>query len=268
MSLQIITAAERLAEKARTTIALVGPVGVGKTTSLRTILQNGTASEKVVFVDCEAGDLPVRDLPIVSVRPRRWQDCADVAVLIGGSNPALPPTAFYSDAHYRDAANRIDPTPFATADVIFVDSITAASRLSFTFAENSPDALSERGKRDLRAIYGKHGQQMISWFHQLQHARHRTVVLVGILERVLDDFGRAEWSIQMEGAKAGRELPGVVDEIISMVWVDFGDSKPPTRAFVCTNPNPWGYPAKDRSGRLEQIEPPDLGKLIEKLLAK
>jgi hypothetical protein len=38
------------------------------------------------------------------------------------------------------------------------------------------------------------------------------------------------------------------------------------RAFVCTAPNPWGYPAKDRAGRLEQIEQPHLGKLIAKLV--
>ena len=50
-----------------------------------------------------------------------------------------------------------------------------------------------------------------------------------------------------------------------MQWVDFGDGKP-VRAFVCTSPNPWGYPAKDRSGRLEQLEPPNLGKLIAKLI--
>jgi hypothetical protein len=49
-----------------------------------------------------------------------------------------------------------------------------------------------------------------------------------------------------------------------MQWIDFGDRKP-VRAFVCTSPNPWGYCAKDRSGRLEQIEPPNLGALIEKL---
>jgi hypothetical protein len=29
--------------------------------------------------------------------------------------------------------------------------------------------------------------------------------------------------------------------------------------------NPWGYPAKDRSGRLELIEPPDLGRLLAKI---
>jgi hypothetical protein len=29
--------------------------------------------------------------------------------------------------------------------------------------------------------------------------------------------------------------------------------------------NPWGYPAKDRSGRLDMVEPPHLGELIAKI---
>jgi hypothetical protein len=105
---------------------------------------------------------------------------------------------------------------------------------------------------------------MIGWFNQLQHARERTVVFVAVLEKNTDEFNISTWQPQIEGAKTGRELPAIVDEIITMTWVDFGDRKP-VRAFVCTNPNPWGYPAKDRSGRLEQLEPPNLGTLIEKL---
>ena len=69
----------------------------------------------------------------------------------------------------------------------------------------------------------------------------------------------------MEGAKTCRELPGIVDQIITMQFVDFGDGEP-VRAFVCTSPNTWGYPAKDRAGRLNQIEQPHLGKLIAKLV--
>ena len=68
----------------------------------------------------------------------------------------------------------------------------------------------------------------------------------------------------MEGQRTSRELPGIVDQIITMQWVDFGDGVP-IRAFVCTSPNPWNYPAKDRAGRLDQIEEPHLDKLIEKL---
>jgi hypothetical protein len=37
------------------------------------------------------------------------------------------------------------------------------------------------------------------------------------------------------------------------------------RAFICQQQNPWGYPAKDRSGRLELIEAPDLGAVMRKI---
>jgi hypothetical protein len=103
------------------------------------------------------------------------------------------------------------------------------------------------------------------WLNQLQHARAKNVVFVGILERVIDEFNRGEWQLQSEGAKTARELPGIVDQIVTYQFLDFGDGKPPMRGFVCTSPNPWGFPAKDRSGRLQQIEEPDLGKLLTKL---
>src|SRR5262245_58245007 len=107
---------------------------------------------------------------------------------------------------------------------------------------------------------------MIGWLNQLQPARGRDVVFVAILERAVDDLNIATWQPQIEGSKTSRELPGIVDQIVTMNWVDFGDGAP-TRAFVCTSPNPWAYPAKDRAGRLEQIEEPHLGKLITKLIS-
>ena len=41
------------------------------------------------------------------------------------------------------------------------------------------------------------------------------MIFVGILERVTDDFGRVTWQPQMEGGKAARELPGIVDQVIT-----------------------------------------------------
>jgi hypothetical protein len=91
------------------------------------------------------------------------------------------------------------------------------------------------------------------------------VIFVAILEKVTDEFNRVEFQVQLEGSKTGREIGGIVDQIVTMNWIDFGDGKP-MRAFVCTSPNPWAYPAKDRAGRLEQLEQPHLGKLIAKLV--
>ena len=37
------------------------------------------------------------------------------------------------------------------------------------------------------------------------------------------------------------------------------------RAFICQTLNPYSYPAKDRSRRLEVIEEPHLGRLMQKI---
>jgi len=92
------------------------------------------------------------------------------------------------------------------------------------------------------------------------------VVFVGILEKVTDEFGRfVEYRLQMEGAKVPREIGAIVDETIVMEFLDFGNHKP-VRGFVCRPDNPWKFPAKDRSGKLDQTEPPHLGNLIAKIL--
>jgi hypothetical protein len=152
----------------------------------------------------------------------------------------------------------------AQYSTFFIDSLTAAGRLFFTHAEQLPEAVNERGRKDLRGAYGAFARNMIACLNQLQHARGRTVVFVAILERQVDDLSAPVWGVQLEGAKAARELPGIVDQVITMTWLDFGDQKP-VRCFVCTGGNPWGYPAKDRSGKLDQIEEPHLGKLIAKI---
>jgi AAA domain len=259
---KIITADERLAEKSGAKILIVGPSGVGKTSLLRTMSTAMLAS--TLFVDIEAGDIAVADLPVASVRPRRWEECRDLACVLGGPNPALPTNVAYSEAHYNEVMKRDELAGLASYQNFFIDSLSAAGRLCFAWAEQQPEATTDRGRKDLRAAYGAHARSMLGWLNQLQHARARSVIFVAVLERNVDDLNVATWQPQIEGGKTGRELPAIVDEIITMTWVDFGDRKP-VRAFVCTNPNPWGYPAKDRSGRLEQLEPPNLGLLIEKL---
>jgi hypothetical protein len=76
----------------------------------------------------------------------------------------------------------------------------------------------------------------------------------------------------MEGSKAGRELPGVVDQVISMhlsardaADVYVLDEKASERRLVCQVGNLYGLPAKDRSGRLELSKPPELGALLAKI---
>jgi hypothetical protein len=260
--MKIISADEHLAEKAGATMLITGPSGVGKTSLLRTLKAEMLAT--TLLVDIESGDIAVRDLPMASVRPRRWEECRDLACALGGFNPALPATAAYSEAHFNEVMKNSELARLASYQILFVDSLTAAARLCFTWAEQQPEALTDRGRKDVRATYGTLARSTLGWLNQLQHARGRTVIFVAVLEKVIDDLNIATWQPQIEGGKTGRELPAIVDQIITMQWIDFGDHKP-VRAFVTSNPNAWGYPGKDRSGKLDPLEPPNLGALLEKL---
>lgn len=263
--LKIISADERMAEDKGVKALIVGPPGVGKTTLLRTL-----PVESTLFVDLEAGDLAVQDLHVDAMRPRTWEECRDLAVYLGGPNPALPPNTVYSQAHYSSVCNDMGmdgEEGLAKYSSYFIDSITVAARFCMRWCEQQPDAFNERGKKNMLGAYGLLGREMIGWLTHLQHARNKNVFFVGVLESVKDDFNVTSWQLQVDGGKTGRELPGIVDQIMTMQHVDFGDGSL-VRAMVCTQPNPWVYPAKDRSGRLEQIEEPHLGKLLAKLTSK
>jgi AAA domain len=261
-AIKIISADERLREKRGVKICLAGPPGIGKTSQLRSLPD----LDRVLFIENEAGDLAVQDVKVSMIRIDDWPTARDLACRIGGPNPSFPPTACYSQAHFEAVGGWL---PIDKITTIFADSLPGFSRLSFRHAESQPEAFSERtGKKDLRGAYGLHGREMVLWLNQLQHTRPLNIVLVAILEFVPDEFNRGLWQLQCEGAKTSRELPGIVDELIIYNFLDFFDGKPPQRGFVCTSPNPWGYPAKDRSGRLDPIEPPDLGRLLDKLISK
>ena len=261
MSFPFITAEQRLAEKRGSKGVILGPSGVGKTTLLKT-----ADATRTLFIDLEAGDLAVLDWPGDSVRPRTWQECRDLACYIGGPNPALRDDQAYSQAHYDAACARYgDPAQLDKYHTLFVDSITVAGRLCLQWSKGQPQAYSDKtGKPDMRGAYGLMGQEMIAWLTHLQHTRGKSVWFVGILEEKIDDFGRRILQLQIDGSKTGLELPGIVDEVVTMTEIAADDGTA-YRAFVCHTLNPWGYPAKDRSGRLELIEEPHLGRLMQKI---
>lgn len=264
MTFQIITADQRLSTPRGVKALIVGPAGVGKTSLLRTVDPKST-----LFVDLEAGDLSVQDIEIDTIRPKTWPECRDIAAFLAGPNPALEPHMAYSQAHYDAVVAKIgDVKSLDKYQTYFIDSITVAGRLCLRWSQSQPEATSEKtGKPDLRGAYGLHGREMIAWLTQLQHARAKNVVFVGILERVTDDFNVSTWQPQIEGAKTGRELPGIVDQVITMQLVTFEGAENPVRALICWPDNPYAWPAKDRSGQLEMYEKPDLGALIKKITA-
>jgi len=259
--LPIITADQRLATPRGIKGCIFGPSGIGKTSLLWTL--NTTTT---LFFDLEAGDLAIEGWQGDTIRPRTWKECRDFAVFIGGPNPALRDDQHYGPAHYAAVCAQYgDPAALERYQTIFIDSITVAGRLCFQWCKGQPDAFSEKtGKPDMRGAYGLHGREMIGWLTHLQHTRAKNVWFVGILDEKLDDFNRKVFSPQIDGSKTGLELPGIVDQVITMAEIPDANGQA-QRAFVCQTLNQWGYPAKDRSGRLEALEVPHLGKLMEKI---
>ena len=259
--MKIISADERLAQKAGIKGIIVGPAGIGKTSLLYTL-----DPETTLFVNAEAGELSVQEWGGDMVRLRTWPDARNLAAVIGGANPAYAPDEIYSQAHY-EAATAETGDAFGKYQTIFIDSITEVSRICFTWAKQQPESFSDKtGKPDTRGTYGLLGREMVAWLKQFQHAPRVNVWLVGLLNEVKDDFGRISHVMQVEGSKTALEAPGITDQVVSMVQLT-PDEGSPYRAFVTHAVNPWGYPAKDRSGRLDMIEEPNLGKLMEKINA-
>lgn len=261
MAIPIITADQRMAEQRGIKGAIFGKSGIGKTTLLWTLDPATT-----LFMDLEAGDLAVEGWPGDTIRPNTWEDCRDLAVFLGGPNQAMHKGQPYSVDHYNQVCRKYgDPRALDKYTTIFVDSITVAGRLCFQWCKGEPQSFSEKtGKPDQRGTYGLHGQEMIGWLTHLQHIRLKNVWLVGILNERKDEYNNKILEPQIDGSKTGLELPGIVDQVISMAELP-AEGGQSFRAFVCQTLNPWGYPSKDRSGRLDMIEEPHLGKLMGKI---
>jgi hypothetical protein len=266
MVLPIISADQRLNEQRGIKGCIFGKSGIGKTSLLWTLPE-----EKTLFFDLEAGDLAIEGWGGDTLRPRTWKECRDFAVFIGGANPALRDEQPYSQKHFDLVCERYgDPSYLDKFDTVFVDSITVAGRLCFQWCKGEPQAFSEKtGKPNMLGAYGLHGQEMIAWLTHLQHTRNKNIWFVGILDEKLDDFNIRFYQPQIEGSKTGLELPGIVDQVITMAELrgesKDGEEAKPYRAFICHTLNPYGYPAKDRSGRLGCVEEPHLGRLMDKI---
>lgn len=267
MPFPIISADERLNEQRGIKGCIFGKSGIGKTSLLWTLPE-----DKTLFLDMEAGDLAVEGWMGNTIRPRTWKECRDIAVFIGGPNLALRDDQPYSQKHYDLVCKEFgDPKILDKYETVFIDSITVAGRLCFQWCKGEPQAFSEKtGKPHMLGAYGLHGQEMIAWLTHLQHTRNKNVWFVGILDEKVDDFNIRFYQPQIEGSKTGLELPGIVDQVITMAEIKDkgGEGPPPYRAFICHTLNPYGYPAKDRSGRLDCVEEPHLGHLMEKILQK
>lgn len=116
--------------------------------------------------------------------------------------------------------------------------------------------------KDPRAAYGAMMDQTAEIIRKFRDLPGRHVYMSAKLEKTQDEMGRIMYSTSMPGNKFGPQLPYFFDEVLALRVEKDGDGNT-QRAIMCEGDGLWL--AKDRSGKLDTWEAPDLGAIISKM---
>lgn len=134
------------------------------------------------------------------------------------------------------------------------------------------DSLSEIGEvvlayeksvnKDGRAAYGELAVKIIEIMRAFRDISGKNVMFIAKAEKSQDENGRMLYQPSMPGAKLSQQLPYLVDLVLALRTERDADGAI-QRALMCQPDGLWQ--AKDRSGKLEPWEAPDLGAIIAKI---
>jgi phage nucleotide-binding protein len=120
----------------------------------------------------------------------------------------------------------------------------------------------KKATKDPRQAYGAMQEQMADIIRAFRDLPGRHVYMSAKLEKTQDEMGRVLYAPSMPGNKTGQALPYFFDEVLALRVEKDGEGVT-QRALMCDSDGLWL--AKDRSGKLESWEAPDLGAIISKM---
>ena len=119
--------------------------------------------------------------------------------------------------------------------------------------------------KDPRAAYGAMQEQMADIIRAFRDLPGRHVYMSAKLEKTQDEMGRVLYAPSMPGNKTGQALPYFFDEVLALRVEKDGEGAT-QRALMCDSDGLWL--AKDRSGKLDAWETPNLSAIIAKIGAR
>ena len=140
---------------------------------------------------------------------------------------------------------------------IALDSISEIAEVVLNFEK--------KNTKDPRAAYGAMQEQMGDIIRGFRDLPGKNVYFSAKLEKTQDEMGRVLYAPSMPGNKVGQSLPYFFDEVLALRVERDADGNS-QRALMCESDGLWQ--AKDRSGKLEAWEAPDLGEIIKKIGGK
>jgi hypothetical protein len=143
-------------------------------------------------------------------------------------------------------------------DTIYTDSISEIAEVVLSNAK--------AGNADGRKAYGVLNEEMTLKLRDLRDISGKHVIFVAKQDSAVDEISKVTmYGPAMPGKQLRYALPYLFDEVFRL-----GVATTPEGAqyrFLQTRPD-LQYEAKDRSGVLDAVEPPDLGLLFRKILAR
>lgn len=116
--------------------------------------------------------------------------------------------------------------------------------------------------KDGRMAYAELNDKMSSLIRAFRDISDKHVYFSAKMEKTQDNDGKLIYAPSMPGKGLTRELPYFVDEVFAM-RAERDEEGAITRALLTAPDGMWT--AKDRSGKLDAWETPDLGAVIKKI---
>lgn len=139
-------------------------------------------------------------------------------------------------------------------DSVALDSISEIAEVVLNYERKQ--------SKDVRQAYGAMQEQMTDLIRSFRDLPGKNVYMTAKLDKSQDEMGRMLYSPSMPGNKTGQLLPYFFDEVLALRVEKDADGNV-TRALMCDSDGLWL--AKDRSGKLDPWEAPDLGAVIKKI---
>ncbi len=152
---------------------------------------------------------------------------------------------------YRWLMDSAEAKPFES---VAIDSISEVAEVVLN-AE-------KKATKDPRQAYGAMQEQMADLIRAFRDLPGKHVYMSAKLDKSQDEMGKMLYAPSMPGNKTGQQLPYFFDEVLALRVEKDADGNS-YRALLCDGDGSWL--AKDRSGKLDQWEPPDLGAIINKI---
>lgn len=144
-------------------------------------------------------------------------------------------------------------------ETICIDSLSELTSVCLLEIKNKMISESDTGKIDARQSYGKLAESIGTMIRKFRDIQNKNVVFVAKQKRIEDDeSGTSTFQPFLPGKVLPFDLPYLVDEVFCMRVSRKG------ARYIQTSAE-RKYPAKDRSGKLDAEEQPDLTSIFNKI---